>query len=588
MEKKTLLKTTRNAICIALLSQFPTLATANIISGWEGSTDTGLGVLVMERNDDGSSEEIIFNDQGGLNFENGLNFFGTTYDSLYVNNNGNITFDSPMSNFTPIIFDPTDPNYDESNLSGLPDVIAPFWADVDTRCSDCGEVFIGSPNEDTLVITWNEVASYSTNTETTNTFQLVIIDRDDTGGEGDFDVEFRYDNIEWTYGDASVIGYEEEIIDAGLSITIDTESGLTQLVDNNTGETAFLLENYVDEIFGIPTTLVLDPETEEVLYSLSVDPATEEFLVFDDSGSVVYAIGLDPITGEYIAYHYESGLPVEGEINGVEITPEVFLALLNGEEGTIPSTVVVEGGETGYDAQVGFYSGESNNFFVVPGSNSPEIADIDTAPSNTDTPGVWTFAFRNGEEPGQTEDNPIMPIVDPETPTDYNFEFVVQEPEVPIFIDPDVAIGYDYIVNSGPDIASVILPDGFGDDIFDLFLWDESLGDWSDTDIDLLANQEFNFDNSPALGPVSQFRIMGIEEELLVDPNDPTAFVTGLTFASQGVVDINQNAVITFYDLPDGGDSDPSDVPEPPMGLLYLGLMAVLYRLKSSKQIIKF
>ena len=51
-----------------------------------------------------------------------VDFFGQLYSDAYVNNNGNITFSGPLSTFTP------------GTIAGgqLP-IIAPFWADVDTR-----------------------------------------------------------------------------------------------------------------------------------------------------------------------------------------------------------------------------------------------------------------------------------------------------------------------------------------------------------------------------------------------------------------------------------------------------------------------
>ena len=57
--------------------------------------DPGFGTAVLQRNDDGSSSAIditpIFGSQG-------LNFFGHQYTSLYINNNGNITFPPEAAN----------------------------------------------------------------------------------------------------------------------------------------------------------------------------------------------------------------------------------------------------------------------------------------------------------------------------------------------------------------------------------------------------------------------------------------------------------------------------------------------------------
>lgn len=96
-----------------------------------------------------------------------------------------------------------------------------------------------------------------------------------------------------------------------------------------------------------------------------------------------------------------------------------------------------------------------------------------------------------------------------------------------IFIDPDVAIGYDYEVGADdPNFASVLLPE-VGDDLFDLYLWD---GSQFVHEAIIAAGTEHHFPD----GGVDRFRILGIETAAGLDPNDPTAFVTGLTFVSAG------------------------------------------------------
>lgn len=74
----------------------------------------GFNANTLPGNDDGSTGLVP------IGFT--VNFFGTNYSGLYVNNNGNLTFDAALSEFTP--FDLTSPNRV---------IIAPFFADVDTR-----------------------------------------------------------------------------------------------------------------------------------------------------------------------------------------------------------------------------------------------------------------------------------------------------------------------------------------------------------------------------------------------------------------------------------------------------------------------
>ncbi len=96
-----------------------------------------------------------------------------------------------------------------------------------------------------------------------------------------------------------------------------------------------------------------------------------------------------------------------------------------------------------------------------------------------------------------------------------------------VFIDPLVAIGYDYVKGvSDPNFASVLLPE-VGDDLFNLFLFNGT--DWV-FDRVLTAGLEHIFGQ----GGVPQFRIGGIETSAGLNPGDPLAFVTGLRFVSDG------------------------------------------------------
>ncbi|MCA8926527.1 MAG: hypothetical protein KDC18_00550 [Alphaproteobacteria bacterium] len=165
-----------------IVSDLKSLADNNVIMSGLGG-DAGYGTLAMTRNDDGSSSEIT------LPFSINLN--GNIYDRMFINNNGNVTFGDDYRAFTP------------TGFSNLPvDMIAPYWGDVDTRCADCGEVYLAVPTADTAVVTWNEVGFYAADASKKNTFQLIIRDRNDLVGDNT-DVEFRYGQLEWTTGDAS-------------------------------------------------------------------------------------------------------------------------------------------------------------------------------------------------------------------------------------------------------------------------------------------------------------------------------------------------------------------------------------------------
>ena len=52
-------------------------------------------------------------------------------------------------------------------------------------------------------VDYENVGYYGTHTDKLNSFQLILIDRSDTGIAGAFDIEFDYDKVQWEAGDAS-------------------------------------------------------------------------------------------------------------------------------------------------------------------------------------------------------------------------------------------------------------------------------------------------------------------------------------------------------------------------------------------------
>jgi hypothetical protein len=97
------------------------------------------------------------------------------------------------------------------------------------------------------------------------------------------------------------------------------------------------------------------------------------------------------------------------------------------------------------------------------------------------------------------------------------------------FYDPLVTEGYDFAIGEGnPNFASFILPN-LGDGFFDLWLYDDSITDFVFKEV-VGASVPYSFEPSG----VDRFMILGIETALGLDPNDPTAFVIGLSFVDDG------------------------------------------------------
>jgi len=133
-------------------------------------------------NDDGSTGSIA------LPFT--FNLYGTAYTSCFINNNGNITFTNSTSQFSAAGF-PTG-----TALT----MVAPFWADVDTRI---GATLQYKVESNRLIATWPGVGYFNQQTGLLNTFQVIISNGTDPGiGLGN-NVAFYYGDMQWTTGSAS-------------------------------------------------------------------------------------------------------------------------------------------------------------------------------------------------------------------------------------------------------------------------------------------------------------------------------------------------------------------------------------------------
>jgi hypothetical protein len=107
----------------------------------------------------------------------------------------------------------------------------------------------------------------------------------------------------------------------------------------------------------------------------------------------------------------------------------------------------------------------------------------------------------------------------------FNFQPIDVVADQEILIDPLVAVGYEYAVRVGdPLFKSVTLP-GNGTFKIDYFVGG------SEVQVDAPGGTPFLF---PGDG-VARFKVTGIDPGLGLDPSNPTAFVTGLTFAGPGV-----------------------------------------------------
>ncbi|BCB78258.1 hypothetical protein Pflav_046680 [Phytohabitans flavus] len=137
-------------------------------------------------NDDGSSPPIA------LPFT--VDFLGQRFSNVWVNNNGNVTFNGPQSAYTPSPF-----------ASGGNAIIAAWWADVDTRGAASQPVRYGLGNVDgrqAFCVDFHQVGYFASHDDKLNSFQLYLVDRSDVA-DGAFDIVLRYRQLLWETGDAS-------------------------------------------------------------------------------------------------------------------------------------------------------------------------------------------------------------------------------------------------------------------------------------------------------------------------------------------------------------------------------------------------
>lgn len=142
----------------------------------------GTYTLALSAGDDGSSGQITIPFQ--------FSFYGTNYNKLYINNNGNITFGNSLSAYSSSAF-PSAPNK----------IIAPFWADVDTRGGN-GRVVYKITNT-AIFVNWENVGYYDTKGDKRNSFQLILTNGADPSVPGGGNVAFCYKDMQWTTGGAS-------------------------------------------------------------------------------------------------------------------------------------------------------------------------------------------------------------------------------------------------------------------------------------------------------------------------------------------------------------------------------------------------
>jgi hypothetical protein len=177
---------TPSPICSCMIPLDTTFAYVPFVSYWSSPTTAVYGASGM--NDDASSIP--------LNLPFSFNFYGVNYNQVYINNNGNISFNTYYSQFTANPF--PDPSYN---------MIAPFWADIDTRDFSFNSAAVYYKITPTaMIVKWENVGYYDLHFDLHNTFQLIITDGTDPLLPAGTNVGYCYGDMQWTTGDVTGTG----------------------------------------------------------------------------------------------------------------------------------------------------------------------------------------------------------------------------------------------------------------------------------------------------------------------------------------------------------------------------------------------
>jgi len=150
------------------------------VYAWDPSADSPNGSLAIGNGSDDESYAL------SLPFP--FNFYGTDYNTVYIDSNGRLNFYSNTSYFSNLPFPCIE---DKCQL-----VIAPFWDDLTTYPldSEVRYAIVGAAPERSVVITWTRVEHLGDGD--TNTFQVILY-------EGTNKIKFQYQTIN-PYGEETV------------------------------------------------------------------------------------------------------------------------------------------------------------------------------------------------------------------------------------------------------------------------------------------------------------------------------------------------------------------------------------------------
>ncbi|MEN4045909.1 nidogen-like domain-containing protein [Sulfurimonas sp. NWX367] len=326
---------------------------AALINGLGG--DSGFGENVLTRNDDGYSDAIDITSV----FPNGINLFTNRYTSMYVNTNGNITFDGGLYSYTPGSID-----------AGSSPIFAAFWADVDTRSGT-----VAANNGSTATVD-TSLGAYRT-----------FINND----------TLYYDSIDYT---SAVLNYNISAWDLSSLQAFDEDVKATTGWDTATNPEALTASESL-YTFLVQAAADIAAQTGDSNYNTAGNSTGSNLVWYD----------LDPdtqtitVTWDDVGYYNEH----------MDKTNAFQLQLKNVGDGNFDISYIYEdinwttgdasdgvNGLGGTVARAGYSAGDGEHYYELPFSGSESgMLGLDTyAVAGTGDTGIWKLSAANGSIQG--------------------------------------------------------------------------------------------------------------------------------------------------------------------------------------------
>lgn len=151
---------------------------------------------------DATNDTMLYMDDGvvPLDIPFPFQFYGSSYQQLFISSNGNIQFGSASAEFS-------NQCVNEGPAAGMGSMIAPYWDDLDLRAYGTLEYeLVGTVPERILVIEWDDVPVFGDDSDDRVTFEVQLF-------EESSDIVFLYEDatsVSGYNGSGATIGLQSE------------------------------------------------------------------------------------------------------------------------------------------------------------------------------------------------------------------------------------------------------------------------------------------------------------------------------------------------------------------------------------------